>query len=198
MQDSAVESQYKGRLVLIVGPSGSGKGTVISILKKRHPDWIYPISYTTRKRRPTEVDGEVYHFLSREDFEKGIEDGDFLEYAIVHSNNYYGTSKKDILNALEQGKIVVREIDIQGFESIKEVVPAENLTSIFLMVDSLDDLIGRILKRGKLPEEEIKRRMQSAQNEIAKKDKCDFVVPSVTGQVEQCADQVEKLILERA
>lgn len=190
-------SQYSGHLVLIVGPSGSGKGSVIAMLKEKHPEWIFPVSYTTREKRPTEVDGEVYRFLSREKFEKGIADGDFLEYAIVHSNNYYGTSKKEILDAMSAGKVVVREIDIQGFESVKKTVPKRNVTAIFLMVNSLDDLIARILKRGKLPDEEIKRRMQSAQREISKKDECDYVIPSITGKVAECADEVEKIILDR-
>lgn len=184
-----------GHLVLIVGPSGSGKGSVIAELKKRHPDWVYPVSYTTRVRRPTEVDNDVYHFISMDEFKKGISDGEFLEYAIVHSDNYYGTRKKEIVSALEDGKVVVREVDIQGFRLISEQIPKENLTSIFLMVNSLEDLIARILKRGKLPEEEIGRRMQSAQREIAGRDFCDYVVPSITGKIQECTDEVEKLIL---
>lgn len=190
-------TEFKGHLVLIVGPSGSGKGSVISELKKRHPDWMYPVSYTTRVRRPTEADHEVYHFISRDEFERGIKKGDFLEYAIVHSNNYYGTGKDEILNALLAGKVIVREVDIQGFRSISEQIPKKNLTSIFLMVNSLDDLIARILKRGKLPEEEIERRMQSAQREIAGRDLCDAVVPSVTGKITECTNEVERLILSK-
>lgn len=185
----------KGHLVLIVGPSGSGKGSVIAELKKRYPDWIYPVSCTTREKRPTEADNDVYHFISMDEFKKGISDGEFLEYAIVHSDNYYGTRKKEIVSALEEGKIVVREVDIQGFRLIREQIPKENLTSIFLMVNSLEDLIARILKRGKLPKEEIERRMQSARREIAGRDECDCVVSSVTGKIRECTDEVEKLIL---
>ena len=190
------KSKLKGKIILIVGPSGSGKGSVIAELKKRYPDWVYPISYTTRKKRPKEIDGEIYHFISKEEFKKGIKEGKFLEYAQVHSDHYYGTIKKEIINALEEGKVVVREIDIQGFESIREIVPAENLLSIFLMVESLDDLLVRISKRGKLPEEEIKRRMASAKREIDRSDECDYILPTITGQIVECADEVEDIILE--
>lgn len=189
--------RVRGRLILIVGPSGSGKGSVIEIMKKRHPEWVYPISYTTREIRPGEVADEVYHFIPKEKFEKGIDTGKFLEYAIVHSNNYYGTGKEEIMVALYDGKVVVREVDIQGFKSICKVVGKENLVAIFLMVNSVDDLIARILKRGKLPKEEIQRRMESAQQEINQSGECDFIVPSVTGQVKECADRVEEIILNK-
>jgi guanylate kinase len=188
---------YKGHLVLIVGPSGSGKGSVIRGLKDRHPDWLYPVSYTTREMRPGEKDGEVYNFISKEKFLDGVKDREFLEYAIVHEDHYYGTAKKEIIDALEKGNVVVREVDIQGFKLIRDQLPAENLTSLFLMVNSLEDLIGRILKRSKLPDDEVERRMQSARHEMAERDNCDFVVPSVTGEVEACTDQVEKIILSR-
>ena len=100
-ENTASNSGFKGKLFLIVGPSGSGKGTVISELKVAHPDFVYPVSYTTRDMRDGEKNGEVYHFVSRDEFKRMIEDDELLEYAIVHSNNYYGTSKKDIVDSLE-------------------------------------------------------------------------------------------------
>ncbi len=188
--------KMKGKLFLIVGPSGVGKGTVIAHLKGRRPKFVYPISATTRSPRPGEKDGVVYHFVSHDEFKKMIEEGDLLEYAIVHNKEYYGTLKKPILKALKAGRTVIREVDMQGCESIQKVMPKENLISIFLTVPDRQDLIDRILKRGKLPEEEIKRRMKSAEKEFAKGGKvCDYQVPSLNNKIKECVDEVESIIM---
>jgi len=187
-------ANLKGKLVLIVGPSGSGKGTIIKNLRDRHADFIYPVSYTTRAIRPGEVDGLVYNFISKDEFEKGIESGRFLEYAIVHGVDYYGTARDEIIGALDAGKVVVREVDIQGFHSIRDVIPAENLISIFIEAGELDELRKRIAKRGKLSDEEVERRMQSAIKEIEQADECDYRIVNEYGKVEEAVDQVENFI----
>ncbi len=189
------ENEYSGRLVLIVGPSGSGKGTVIKELQKKYSGFVFPVSYTTREPRKGEKDGEVYHFIPRKKFEAMIENDEFLEYAIVHSNNYYGTSKEHILEPLRKGAVVVREVDIQGFHSIKELVPDENLVSIFMAVLDEEDLKGRILRRGELSDDELKRRMDSAKKEIAQSGDCDYQVENKWGKIEECVSSVEKIIL---
>ena len=195
MKNIQQKNMLKGKLFLIVGPSGVGKGTVIGLLKEHHPEFVYPISATTREPRPGEKDGVVYHFVTKPKFKELIKKGELLEYAVVHNKEYYGTLKKPIIEALEKGKIVIREVDMQGCESILKVFPKENLVSIFLTVPDRQDLIDRILKRGKLPEEEIKRRMQSAEKEFAKGGKiCDYQVPSLTGKVNECVKEVEEII----
>lgn len=187
---------YSGKLFLIVGPSGSGKGTVIKQLSQKYRGFVYPVSYTTRTPREHEKDGDVYHFVAREKFKKMIEDGDFLEYAIVHSNNYYGTSKHDILEPLKNGAIVVREVDIQGFKSICEVVPKQNLVSIFMKVSDENDLKHRILMRGTLSDEELGRRLMSAKKELAQAVDCDYQVENKWGKIYDCVANVEKIILD--
>lgn len=188
--------EFKGKLFLIVGPSGSGKGTVIRELKNRYPGFVYPISYTTREPREGEKEGEVYHYVNREKFEKMIADGELLEYAIVHSDNYYGTAKSEILGALRAGAAVIREVDIQGFHSIRGLIPKENLVSIFMKVSDLEDLKGRILRRGEIAKEELKRRLDSALKEIAQADECDYQVENKWGEIRKCVNEVEKIVLD--
>lgn len=191
------DQDLQGKLIIIAGPSGVGKGTVISHLKELHPEWEFPISATTRDPRPGEEDGVVYHFIDKDEFERMIEEKELLEYAIVHQEEYYGTIKASIIEALKQGKIVIREVDMQGLESIREVIPKSNLVSIFLTVPNKQDLIDRIQNRGSLPAEEIKRRMESAEKEFEKGGEIsDYQVPSLHNQIAKCVSDVEKVILE--
>ena len=190
------EKIYIGKLILIVGPSGSGKGTVINRLKSIFPGFAYPVSYTTRDMREGEVDGEVYNFIAKEKFEDMIKNDEFLEYAVVHSDNYYGTSKNDILEPLKSGAMVVREVDIQGFHSISDLIPDENLVSIFMKVSDEDDLKGRILRRGEISDEELERRMESARKELVQADDCDFQVENTWGEIDACVKKVVDIVLK--
>lgn len=195
METEAQKSEYTGKLFLIVGPSGSGKGTVIEMIKGKYPGFAYPVSYTTREIREGEKDGESYHYVSREEFERMIKDGEFLEYAVVHSDNYYGTSKKHILEPLKAGAVVVREVDIQGFNSIRNLVPKENLISIFMKVSDLKDLKGRISRRGQISDEELEKRLDSAKKEIAQSGECNYQVENKWGEIGDCVANVERIIL---
>ena len=187
----------KGYFFLISGPSGVGKGTVINALKKHHPVFVFPLSHTTRPRRPGEKDGEVYHFISKKVFEAEIARGNFLEWAQVHGKDYYGTLKKPILEALEAGKTVIREVDVQGFHSISRAIPKKNLVTIFLKAESMEKLIARIAKRGKLPPEELKRRLESAQKELKQANFFDYQVWSLENKIPECVKEVENIILEQ-
>lgn len=180
---------------MIVGPSGSGKGTVIGEIKKKYPGFVYPVSYTTREPREGEVEGAVYHHVDKETFKKMIEAGDFLEYAVVHSDNYYGTYKEDIMEPLRRGAVVVREVDIQGFHSIRDIIPKKNLVSIFMKVVDPEDLKGRILRRGTISDEELERRMESAQKEIALAGECNYEVENKWGEIKKSVAGVERIIL---
>jgi len=186
----------KGILFIISGPSGVGKGTVIRALKEKYPQFFFPISHTTRAIRPGEKEGEVYHFIQEDLFKSEIEKGNFLEWAQVHKKDYYGTLKKPIMDALEAGKIIVRELDVQGFHSMRKVVPKENLVTIFLKAESPEKLLERIAKRGKLPEEELQRRMESAQHEMKDADLFDYQVWSLENQIPKCVADVEKIIMD--
>ncbi|MBU0667946.1 guanylate kinase [Patescibacteria group bacterium] len=189
-----MDKNLTGLLFIICGPSGVGKGTVIRHLKKKYPWFKYPISHTTREIRPGEKDGEVYHFISREEFEKGIKEGKFLEWARVHETNYYGTLKKPIIEALKAGEVIVREVDVQGAHSMKKVVPAKNLVTIFLKAESKEKLLSRIAKRGELPQAEIRRRMRSAEREMDQADDFNYQVWNLQDQIRKCVGDVKKII----
>lgn len=183
-----------GKLFIIVGPSGSGKSSVLTTLKERHPEYTYPLSATTRPMREGEKDGDIYHFYSKEDFEKGIKEGEFLEYAVVHQDNYYGLIKKPVLESLENGETVIREVDIQGFDSIRKEIPAENLVTIFITVPNQHELIDRIVNRAAISEDELQKRLQSMRAELARARDCDYLVENPKGQLEKTVKKVEKIV----
>ncbi len=186
--------ELTGKFILILGPSGSGKGTVLDELRQNHPEFVFPISCTTRAPRPGEKDGEVYHFVTKEEFQRRMAADEFLEWAVVHGENYYGTLKNEIMEPLKAGKTVIREVDVQGLRSIRELIPKENLISIFLTVSGWDTLRHRILKRSVLPEEELERRRQSFMNEMEWEKECDVVIVSVEGEIAKLIADTEAAI----
>lgn len=167
---------------------------MIAKLKERHPEYFFPLSCTTRAPRPGEKEGEVYSYISKEEFVKGIEEGRFLEWAEVHQDHYYGILKEPIFQALADGKIIIREIDIQGYKTVSKIVPPEKLVGVFIWVKDLEELKRRILNRGKLPDEEIERRLESARREIAESDLCKYKIDSIQGQIDRMADDMEEII----
>ncbi len=191
------KSQRHGKLFLILGPSGSGKGTVLRYLREKYPNAVFPLSCTTRQPREGEKEGEVYLFVSKSEFKERIAHGDFLEYAIVHGDNYYGTLKESIMKPLQEGKIVIREVDVQGLRSIRELMPDNQLISIFLTVDSWDTLKKRIIARAEISSEELERRRQSFLLEMEWADEVDYVVVNQDGKIEDTFSQLD-LILEEA
>lgn len=192
MSNSA--STFPGKLILILGPSGSGKGTIIQYIKKNYPDFVFPRSYTTRDMRPGEKDGEVYHFISKEEFKAKIQNGEFLEYAVVHQDNMYGTIKSEIMTPLQEGKTVVREVDVQGVESIWDKFGKENVTTIFITTPSWDDLRDRILGRADMTFEELEKREESYYNEMKFAALCDHVIESITGQIDKALAKTKQII----
>jgi guanylate kinase len=169
----------KGKLILILGPSGSGKGTLINYVKTEFPNFVFPVSCTTRAMRPGEIAGDVYHFISKAEFQAKIAADEFLEYAIVHGDNYYGTLKSQILEPLAEGKTVFREVDIQGVQSLQKLIPKDKLKTIFIKTSKINDweeLKRRITSRAEISNEELEQRYKSYLTEIEFADMADQII----------------------
>jgi len=187
-------SIFTGKLFLILGPSGCGKGTSIKYLKEKHPEYTYPVSHTTREPRQNEIEGETYHFITKEEFKKKIAAGDFLEWAQVHQDNYYGTDKANILKALKNGETIIREIDIQGAESAANLIPSKNLLRVFISTKSWNDLEERIKARSAIGSDEIKKRYTSYLKESKYAKECEFIVFTKNGDPDYSNKAIEDFI----
>lgn len=185
-----------GKLFLLLGPSGSGKGTILAYLREKYPDFVFPVSCTTREMRPNERPGEVYNFISEDEFEERKEQGEFLEWAHIHNHHYSGTLKAAILGPLEEGKTVIREVDVQGLKSIRDILPQNQLISIFLTVPAWDMLKKRILERSAMSDEELAERKKSFDIEMGWAEECDHVVESIEGDPDAGCKAVEQILLK--
>ena len=178
----------KGKLIVVSGPAGTGKGTVINGLMERER-YALSVSATTRAPRGFEQDGINYFFKTVEEFEEMIKNGEFLEYA-KFVGNYYGTPKKYVLQKLEEGKNVLLEIEVQGALQVKQNYPEATL--IFLLPPSMDELESRLRGRATDSEETIVKRLARAKEEMEYKDKYDYQVVNL--EVEQAVQEIEKII----
>lgn len=178
----------KGLLLVISGPSGTGKGTICKELFKDE-GFVFSISLTTRKPRVGEVDGVNYHFVTKDKFEQMIENNGLLEYARVFEN-FYGTPREMVVDELNKGKNVVLEIDVQGAMQVKKAYPEAVL--IFILPPSLKALKDRIVGRGSETEESLKIRCGEAFNEICYANEYNYTV--VNDQVEEAVNDVKAII----
>jgi len=158
------KSVNHGDLFVIAAPSGGGKTSLINALLKRDPRLALSVSHTTRKARPSETDGQHYHFVSETEFEQMVKDGEFLEHARVF-DHLYGTNRKSIASQLEQGRDVLLDIDWQGARQVHSAFG--NSCLIFIIPPSLESLHQRLTRRGQDSDRVIQRRMRDAQAEIS-------------------------------
>ncbi len=186
-----IKTKKTGELIIISGTTCAGKGTVVKKLLSIDNNICLSISYTSRKPREGEVEGVDYYFVSQEEFEKKIDNDDFLEYAIVQSGKYYGTPKKEVIDLLNSGKDVILEIDVQGAKIIKEKYPETLL--VFILAPSMQEVKRRILARGAETKEQIIDRFKTAYNEINEINKYNYVV--VNDDLDECVKKVESIII---
>lgn len=163
-----------GKIIVIVAPSGSGKSTLIKKMKDDFPELVESVSFTTRPPRDGEVDGVHYNFISKEQFEIMIKDGEFLEWAEVHSN-YYGTSKSFVEQQISSGTDLLFDLDVQGTDSFKAYFK-ERAQAIFIAPPSIIELENRLRGRGTESTQVINLRIENSKREILRKDDFDFCI----------------------
>ncbi|HSG86929.1 MAG TPA: guanylate kinase [Candidatus Limnocylindrales bacterium] len=180
-------------LVIISGPSGVGKDTIIDAIRRRprEPDYHYVVTCTTRPPRPGEVPGVSYRFLTPDAFAALRDDGGLLEWAEVHGN-WYGTPRDDVRAALAVGHDVILKIDVQGAQRVKEHVPDALL--VFLVPPSMEALFERLRARATESADELEVRQRNAAIELARQGDYDHVVVNETGQVERTAARIDEII----
>lgn len=185
-----------GKLVVISGPSGAGKGTVVkellNIYKEKNEKVYLSVSATTRLKREGEVDGINYYFLKEEEFLEKIKENDFLEYNMYATGKYYGTLKSNVLKHLDLGYDVILEIDINGYKQVISNYP--EAIGIFIMPPSLEILEKRLRDRGTETEENIKKRLSVARSEIKNKEIYSNIVINYDNKIDLAAKEVYEII----
>ena len=167
-------SQINGAVLVLSGPSGAGKSSLIAKIIDDIGETYFSISTTTRPMREGERDGVDYYFVDKEEFEREVEEEQFLEHALVHSN-YYGTSLKPVKKALSEGKLVIFDIDVQGNNAIKNRL-SDITTSVFISPPTLSELKRRLIKRSTDSEEVINRRVNMAKREIQRVSEYEYLL----------------------
>ena len=183
-------SDTSSRLVVLAGPTAVGKGTVASYVRTPFPDVWLSVSMTTRKPRPREVDGVHYHFVDDAEFERLREDGQFLEWAVVHGRAKYGTPRGPVDAALAQGRKALLEIDLQGARQVRERMP--EALFVFLAPPSWDELVRRLVGRGTETEEEREVRLATAREELAAQREFDVTI--VNDDVRRASEELVSLM----
>jgi guanylate kinase len=183
-------SSSTSRLVVLAGPTAVGKGTVAAYVREHFPDVWLSVSMTTRKPRPSEVDGLHYHFVDDEHFERMREQGEFLEWAVVHGRAKYGTPRAPVEGALTAGRKALLEIDLQGARQVRQQKP-ESLF-VFLAPPNWDELVRRLVGRGTESAQERRVRLTTARHELAAQREFDVTI--VNDSVQRASEELVSLM----
>ena len=179
----------KGMLLVISGPSGAGKGTLVSKLLDKDPSFAFSVSVTTRNRRENEIEDVHYHFISEEEYDKLLSEDAFLEHASVHGHRY-GTLKSEVYDRMERGQNVLLDIDPQGARAVME--KEKDCVSVFILPPSYHDLKVRLHTRNTEREEEIQRRLNNARGEIEQMHRYRYLI--VNDDLDTCVREVSSII----
>ncbi len=180
----------KNRLTVLAGPTAVGKGTISTYIREHHPEVWFSVSATTRPRRPGEIDGVHYHFISDDEFDSLIAADELLEYAVVHGRHRYGTPAKPVREQLEKGCPSLLEIDLQGARQVKDKMP--DALFVFLAPPSWEELVSRLTGRGTESPAEQERRLATAKQELAAESEFDVTV--VNDSVRTAAEELIQLM----
>jgi guanylate kinase len=184
----------RGRLTVLAGPTAVGKGTVAAYVGRHHPEVWISVSATTRRPRPGEVHGRHYWFVDDAEFDRMIADGELLEWAVVHHSARYGTPRRPVEEALAAGKPALLEIDLQGARQVRASMP--DALFVFLKPPSWEELVRRLVGRGTESEEERRRRLETAREELAAEPEFDATV--VNTDVPVAAEELVALMMGSA
>jgi guanylate kinase len=179
------------QLVVISGPSGVGKDSVIDRMCKDSNVYKYIVTVTTREKRPGEIDGKHYHFITKSHFDQMIDNNELLEWAMVYGN-YYGVPKQNVIDSLNKYETIIIKVDVQGALSIKKAV--SGAVFIFIMPPSESALYERLINRGYISEEDLQRRFSIARDEMNKIDYFDYVVENNTDNIESAVLDINSII----
>lgn len=177
-------------VTVLAGPTSVGKSTMSRYIRNTYPEVYFSVSATTRPPRAGEVDGEDYHFIDPVRFDALVDKGEFLEWATVHQKHRYGTLRSTVEAALEEGKSVLLEIDLQGARQVRKTMPEAQF--VFLAPPTWDDLVSRLIGRGTESEDEQQRRLETAKIELAAESEFDVTV--INDDVERAAAELVKLM----
>ena len=183
-------TSQQGRLTVLAGPTAVGKGTVAGYVREHHPEVWISVSATTRAPRPGEVHGRHYFFVSDEEFDRLVDDGELLEWAVVHGASRYGTPRRPVEEAVGRGAPALLEIDLQGARQVRETMP--DALFVFLKPPSWEELVRRLVGRGTEDEQQRERRLQTARAELAAEEEFDVTV--VNTDVHRAAQELVTLM----
>jgi guanylate kinase len=183
-------SRTPSRLTVLAGPTAVGKGTVTAWVREHHPEIWISVSATTRRRRPGEQDGVHYHFVSDDEFDRLVAEGELLEWAVVHKGARYGTPRQPVVDALAEGRPALLEIDLQGARQVRERMP--EALFVFLAPPTWEELVRRLVGRGTEDEAERARRLETAQEELAAER--EFDVTLVNRRIHDAGEELVELM----
>jgi guanylate kinase len=183
--------QPKPLLIVISGPSGAGKDTILQRMKERELPFHFVVTATTRPRRDNEIDGRDYFFVSKDEFARMIDEDELIEYAIVYGD-YKGIPKQQVRDALASGKDVIMRIDVQGAESVRKLAPEAML--IFITVDSEEELFNRLRERKTETADSLKLRMATARKELQRVSDFDYIVLNRDFHLDDTVDTIRAII----
>ena len=188
-----MEKTIQGHLILIMAPMASGKGVLISHVIRNYPGIKRLVSCTTRAKRPGEVEGKDYFFISREEFERKTQAGEFMEWA-EFSDNLYGTLKSELLTHLSAGHVTINEIDLHGVRNILSLIPREQCTVVYIDAGDWETLKARALSRAPMSDRELTLRHIHYLEETAYKHNADFIVSNNDNELESAKIKLSAII----
>jgi len=182
-----------GHLILLMAPSGSGKKHMVDTVLAAHPDIYFAKTFTSRSIRQGVEENPLYSFIAREEFEKMIQEDEFIEWA-EFSGNFYGTPKSEVISPLAEGKIVFKEMELQGVEQMRKIIPKDHLTVVYLDAGDWEELKRRITNRAEISEEELESRRLRFMLEQKAQPAADVTISNRNGELEVAMQSMEALV----